>query len=128
MIYGSVLLKFVKSCVVGCSGMVIDFAVTWALKDKLHINKYIANSCGFALAASSNYVWNRVWAFESRSVQVAREYLLFFAVALVGLGINNLILWLLADKLKLNFYLSKAAATGIVCCWNFGMNFWVTFR
>jgi putative flippase GtrA len=121
------ILKFVKFCVVGFSGLAIDFAITWLLKEKLRINKYIANSCGFMLAASSNYVWNRMWTFESHDAHIAREYLSFVGVALVGLCISNLIVWALADKLKINFYLSKILAIGIVTCWNFSMNFLVTF-
>ncbi|MCL1932749.1 MAG: GtrA family protein, partial [Candidatus Azobacteroides sp.] len=56
-------LKLLKFCVVGFSGMIIDFGTTWFLKEKIKINKYIANSCGFILAASSNYFWNRIWTF-----------------------------------------------------------------
>jgi putative flippase GtrA len=72
-------------------------------------------------------LWNRLWTFQSHNTHIAREYLSFFAVALVGLGINNLIIWLLTDKLKLNFYLSKLFAIGIVILWNFTMNFLYTF-
>ena len=120
-------LKFLKFCCVGFSGMIIDFGVTWILKEKARINRYISNTCGFILAASSNYLLNRIWTFESNNERVTVEYLMFFTVALAGLGINNLILWFLSDKMKLNFYLSKIFATGVVTLWNFGMNFLFTF-
>jgi putative flippase GtrA len=121
------ILKFVKFCVVGLSGMVIDFGVTWSLKEKIKINAYLANSCGFILAASSNYILNRIWAFESHNEAIVIEYISFFTIALVGLGLNNLILWLFTSKLKINFYLSKLFAIGFVTLWNFGMNFVFTF-
>ncbi|NDV46481.1 GtrA family protein [Paludibacter sp. 221] len=121
------ILKFLKFCVVGFSGMIVDFGVTWILKEKMKLNRYIANSCGFVLAASSNYMLNRIWTFESRNPEIATEYLSFFIISLIGLGLNNLILWLFSDKLKLNFYLSKVLATGVVTLWNFGMNFLFTF-
>ena len=116
-----------KFCVVGLSGMVIDFGTTWILKEKVKINRYIANTCGFILAASSNYLFNRLWTFESQSKDIAAEYVSFFAIALVGLGINNLVLWFLSDKKNHHFYLSKIIATGVVTLWNFGMNFVFTF-
>ena len=127
MINNIVFLKFIKFCVVGFSGMIIDFGATWLLKEKVKINKYLANSCGFVLAASSNYILNRIWTFESQNSKIATEYFSFFAISLVGLGLNNLFLWILSDKLKLNFYLSKLIATAIVTLWNFGMNFFFTF-
>jgi putative flippase GtrA len=45
----------------------------------------------------------------------------------LGLGINNLVIYLLHGKLKLNFWLSKVAAIGIVTIWNFTMNYFFTF-
>ena len=128
MINNIVFLKFIKFCVVGFSGMIIDFGTTWLLKEKVKINKYLANSCGFVLAASSNYILNRIWTFESKNSEIATEYFSFFAISLIGLGLNNLFLWILSDKLKLNFYLSKIIATVIVTLWNFLMNFLFTFK
>jgi putative flippase GtrA len=121
-------LKFIKFCIIGFSGMLVDFGLTWLLKEKWHINKYIANSSGFIAAASSNYLLNRIWTFESHSPQIIAEYLSFLAISIVGLALNNLIIWILSDKLKGNFYVSKIIATGIVTLWNFGMNARFTFK
>ena len=120
--------KFVKFCVVGLSGMVIDFGTTWLLKEKIKVNKYIANSTGFILAASSNYLFNRFWTFHSENPRIATEYMSFILISAVGLAINNLIIFLLNEKMKLNFYLSKLFAIGVVTIWNFFMNYMITFR
>ena len=121
------ILKFLKFCVVGFSGVVVDFSTTWILKEKLKFNPYIANSCGFILAASSNYLLNRIWTFESQNQQIAGEYASFFIIALIGLGINNFVVWVLYSKMRLNFYFSKLFAIGVVTLWNFGMNYIFTF-
>jgi len=121
-------LKFLKFCAVGFSGMLIDFSTTWLLKEKVRINKYIANSTGFILAATSNYIWNRLWTFQSEDSHIATEYFTFILISVAGLGINNFVIFLLNDKLKINFYLSKLIAIGVVTVWNFLMNFMITFR
>jgi putative flippase GtrA len=121
------LLKFLKFCVVGLSGMVIDFSTTWLLKEKAKANKYIANSTGFILAATSNYIWNRLWTFQSGNDEIVVEYFSFILISVVGLGINNFVIYLLNDRLKINFYLSKLLAIGVVTVWNFLMNFLITF-
>lgn len=108
--------------------MFIDFGTTWLLKEKIRINKYLANSTGFILAASSNYFWNRFWTFHSENTQIATEYMSFILISLAGLVINNLIIFLLADKLRINFYLSKLFAIGVVTLWNFFMNYMFTFN
>lgn len=127
MIDNLFLLKFIKFCVVGASGMILDFGTTWVLKEKVKINKYIANSTGFLLAATSNYLLNRFWTFQSGNPQIAKEYLSFMGISIIGLGINNLVLFLLTEKMKLNFYLSKLFAIGVVTLWNFFMNYMITF-
>ena len=121
-------LKFLKFCLVGFSGMVIDFGTTWVLKEKIKLNKYISNSIGFILAATSNYVWNRIWTFESTDSGIVTEYLSFIGISIIGLVINNFVIYLLSDRLKMNFYLSKVFAIGVVTLWNFLMNFFFTFR
>lgn len=122
------LLRFVKFGVIGCSGMVVDFGVTWVCKEKLRWNKYLSNSLGFVLAATNNYIWNRLWTFHSTNKNVTREYGSFLLISVVGLGLNNLIIYLLHDHLHLNFYLAKIIAIGLVTIWNFGMNYLITFR
>jgi len=120
--------KFIKFCAVGFSGMVIDFSTTWLLKEKLRINKYVANSTGFILAATSNYLLNRFWTFNSLNPRIATEYLSFLTISVIGLAINNLVIYILNERLKLNFYLSKLFAIGVVTVWNFFMNYLITFR
>lgn len=123
----TIFLKFLKFGVVGFSGMLIDFGITWILKEKLKVNAYLSNSIGFISAASSNYFWNRVWTFESENKDIPLEYMSFIIISVVGLLINNLVIYLLTNKFKLNFYLAKLLAIGVVTIWNFGMNFLITF-
>lgn len=121
------LFKFLKFCVVGVTGTIIDFGLTWICKEKLKIPKFIANAIGFVVAATSNYILNRVWTWGSTNEQVGVEYVKFFGVSLIGLGLNTLILYLLHEKLKLNFWISKVFATGVVMIWNFLANHYFTF-
>jgi putative flippase GtrA len=128
MINDLLIQKFIKFCVVGFSGMFIDFGTTWLLKEKVKVNKYIANSAGFVLAATSNYLWNRYWTFQSVNSHMVTEYFSFIIISLIGLAINNLLIYLLSDKMKFNFYLSKLFAIGVVTVWNFVLNYLITFR
>lgn len=127
MIDKTLILKFLKFSVVGVSGTIVDFATTWFCKEKLRWNKYIANSLGFVLAATNNYIWNRVWTFQSTQSNISIEYGKFLFISLVGLGINNSVIYLLHGKLKFNFYFSKVLAIGVVLFWNFFMNYFFTF-
>ncbi len=122
------LLKFIKYCVVGFSGLLVDFGVTWICKERFKLNKYLSNSLGFTIAASSNYYLNRIWTFASVSERIAREFVLFFSISMIGLVLNNFFLFLFHEKMKLNFYFSKILAIGVVTVWNFIANYYVTFK
>ena len=121
------LLQLIKFCMVGGSGLVVDFGITYIFKELLKVNRYVANSIGFVCAATTNYILNRIWTFRSTDPQITRQYLLFLGIAVVGLGINNAVIYLLSDRLGLNFYLSKLVATVVVTVWNFLMNYFITF-
>ncbi|MCX8492243.1 MAG: GtrA family protein [Cyclobacteriaceae bacterium] len=123
-----IAVKFFRFVLVGVSGLIVDFGLTYLFKEKWKVNKYIANGVGFFSAATSNFFLNRSWTFASVDPDVGSQYAKFILFSLVGLLINSVIVWLLNDRLKKNFYLSKAAATIIVTLWNFLSNFLFTFR
>lgn len=123
----ALLIKFLKFGVVGASGVLVDFGVTWLLKEQARLNKYVANSTGFACAVVSNYILNRIWTFHSADPNVGVQFAKFALIALIGLGMNNAIIYFLNEKRAVPFYMSKLIATGVVMIWNFGANLMFTF-
>ncbi|MGD0710402.1 MAG: GtrA family protein [Bacteroidales bacterium] len=123
----AVFYKFLKFGIVGASGMVVDFSLTYFFKEIIKIQKYVANAIGFTVAATINYIFNRIWTFHSNDPQVTLQFFKFFFISVVGLGINTLILYILVSKYKKNFYLSKLFAIGVVLIWNFTINLLFTF-
>ena len=119
--------KLVKYGIVGIAGMFLDFFITWFCKEKLLLNKFISNSLGFSFAVVNNYLLNRFWTFQSSGVQISHQFIKFVAIALVGLMINNMLLYISLKKLKWNFYLIKLFVTAIVFFWNFSANSLITF-
>ncbi|MGN7205832.1 GtrA family protein [Pedobacter sp. SAFR-022] len=123
------LLSLIKFGFTGMSGLVIDFSVTWLLKDELHLNKFLANAAGFTMAVISNYIINRLWTFSERErTKVSRQFASFLMVSLVGLLLNSGFVYLFNEQLGLHFYLSKAIAIILVFFWNFSANYFFVFR
>ena len=121
-------IKFIKFGIVGASGVGVDFGITWLCKEQLRLNKYVANSTGFLCAVVSNYLLNRVWTFHSEDPAVAMQFSKFLLASLIGLGINNGIIYLLNERFGVKFYASKLIATGVVTLWNFWANYTFTFQ
>ena len=122
------IFKLFKFIIVGFFGLFIDFGLTVICKEKLSLNKYLSNSIGFLLAVSSNYFLNRVWTFGSKNPEIIVEFSSFFFVSIIGLLINNSILWLIHNKMGINFYLAKFGAILVTTFWNFFANYFFTFQ
>ena len=119
------IIKFLKYGIVGFSGMAIDFSITYILKEKLKVHRYLASSAGFAAAATTNWILNRIWTFQSHNPELMQEYGTFVIIAITGLGFNNLFLWLFEKRI--NFYWAKLFAIGVTMIWNFFANYFLTF-
>lgn len=121
------IFKFIRFCVVGFSGMLIDYSLTYLGKEKLKINKYVANGVGFLFAATSNFLLNQYWTFEDKNPDDLIQFSQYLFVALIGLGINTAVIYLLVNKKDMNFYLAKLIAIAVAIIWNFTANYNFTF-
>lgn len=121
------VLKVIKFCLVGGSGMVLDFALTYLLKEKIKIHRYIANAIGFIFAASSNFALNRFWTFENHNQDVYQQLGSFLLFSMIGLGINSFFLFFF-EKRNYHFYVSKFLAILLTTIWNFTSNYFFTFH
>jgi|SRR5450759_1968596 len=119
------IFKFLKFGIVGLSGLIVDFSITILLKEKLKIHRYISNSAGFTIAASSNYLLNRIWTFESNNPGILTEYSTFIIISIIGLIINNLFLYIFEKRVK--FYFAKFLAILVTSIWNFLANYYLNF-
>jgi putative flippase GtrA len=120
-------LKLLKFGVVGFVGLIVDFSITYICKEKLKIHKYVSSSLGFSIATATNYRLNRLWTFERHDAATMTQFGKYFMICLVGLALSNILIYLLNDKLKWNFYVAKACAIIIVSLWNFFANYLYTF-
>lgn len=122
------LVRVIRFGITGGIGFCIDFAITYLCKEKLRWNKYMANTIGFTLAVINNYIINRAWTFQSKDPRIAKQFLFFLVISLVGLLLNTLFLYYLHEKKSKHFYLSKLMAVLLVFIWNFSANSLLTFH
>ncbi len=138
------ITRFLKFAVVGALGALVDFGVFNLISLLFDMDTLPANVISFTTAVCSNFIWNRYWTYpDSRAKPLGRQLIQFFAVNLVGLGINTTIVLLLkspmtgllvavSPALGLSFVaatqeqigknMAKVVATGVVMFWNFFIN------
>ena len=117
-----------RFALVGISGLLVDFSVTWMMKEALYVDAYLANASGFVLAASGNFYLNKKWTFHDSDTRVFKQYLCFFLIALFGLLLNSALLYLFYGHWGISCYFAKLMAVALVFFWNFLANSLITFK
>jgi dolichol-phosphate mannosyltransferase len=88
-------VQLFKFGLVGASGYVVNLAVFGLLAGPLGLHHIPAAIGAFVVAVTNNFAWNREWTFRARDGHPGFQAVRFFAVSLVGLGLNLAILELL---------------------------------
>ena len=114
------LLQIFKFIIVGGTATVIDFVVLFILKEFIGLNEIVANTISFTVSVIYNYIASVKWVFDvDQDKNKSKQFITFIIFSIIGLLINNLILWICRDKLSIYYLIGKAIATGIVMVFNF---------
>jgi putative flippase GtrA len=126
---GSLLQQFSRYLVVGGLAFVIDFGLLYLLTEFAGLHYLISAAIAFLFGLLTNYCLSRLWVFDRRTMEnVAMEFVIFAVIGIVGLGLNEVILWFVREKIHFHYMLAKAVSTGILLIWNFGARKSVLFR
>ena len=114
-------MQLFRYVVVGGVSFVVDYGLLYLLTERAGIHYLLSATCSFLAGLTVNYLISIRWVFgRSRSGSRLTEFLLFGVIGVVGLLLNNLLLWLLTDGLQLHYMVSKLVTALLVLCWNFG--------
>lgn len=115
------MIKLIKQLfkfgIVGATAFLIDYGI-FALLTYLGIHYLIAQIISFILSLIFNYWASIKWVFDAKK-QTPKEIGLFMGLSVIGLGINELLLYIGVDKLGYHELIVKLLATIIVMIYNF---------
>ncbi|HEX3032680.1 MAG TPA: glycosyltransferase family 2 protein [Bacillota bacterium] len=115
--------RFWKFCLVGLSGVVVNFAVYILLVEGARLNVVLAGILSALVAMFSNFWLNdRITWKQQKGQSLYIRLAKFYIYCSLGITINALILALLHDKLGLNYLLSNLAGIIVATLWNFSAN------
>jgi putative flippase GtrA len=77
-----------RFALVGASGYVVNLAVFAALVHGVGIDYRLAAVAAFVTAVTNNYVWNRMWTFDSRYSSLAFQAPRFLAVSVAAFFVS----------------------------------------
>jgi putative flippase GtrA len=126
------LKRFLRFCIVGTVGTILDFGLLFFFKNQLGIALLLANSLSYSAGILNNYFLHRAWTFpRGKKTDNWVELIQFVVVSLVGLMINNAIMFLASSwipEIEYQTQIAKLLATFSTLAWNYTANRQWTFK
>lgn len=120
--------QFLRYAVVGGLAFAVDAGLLWALTALAGIYYLLSAAISFTAGLVVNYLLSRFWVFDRRTLSsTTLEFTIFTLIGIVGLGLNQLLMWGFTEKLGVYYLLSKCFAAGFVLLWSFGARKWALF-
>jgi putative flippase GtrA len=114
-----------KFGLVGGTGYVVNLVVFALLTQAADMHHIPAAVIAFCVAVSNNFLWNRHWTFQATDGHAGHQGARFFAVSLLGLAFNLVLLELLISVAGLGEVPSQALAVAAAMPVNFvGNKLW----
>jgi putative flippase GtrA len=114
-----------KFGLVGGSGYLINLGVFALLAGNFGLHHTAAAVGAFAVAVTSNFLWNRHWTFGPGDGPAHFQAARFFTVSLASLGLNLVVLEALLGSTSISELAAQAIAVAVAMPFNFlGNKLW----
>ena len=112
--------QLVKFGIVGVIAFVIDYGLLVVLTELAGVNYLISATISFAVSVVFNYVASMRYVFARREdMSRHREFVIFVGLSVVGLLINDALMYLGTDIMGISYLVVKLFATVVVMAWNY---------
>ena len=128
------LEQIIKFGMVGFLCFFIDYGIMVALTELCGIDSTVSSGISFSVSVVVNYILSITVVFDAdKEANKAAQFIIFVILSLIGLGINQLIMWLGTDWLeglmlqsqmlsafaRYAYMIVKIFATAVVMVYNF---------
>lgn len=114
------IAQLMKFGVVGGIAFLIDYGLMVALTELCGINYLISATISFTVSVVFNYFASMRYVFRHKEgMSRRREFIIFVVLSIIGLGINNILMWLGTSLLGITYLITKIFATAAVTIYNF---------
>ena len=118
--------RFLKFCVVGASGAVVNLGFLALFVQVVHMDKVWAQVPSYQISIWSNFAFNEFWTFSDRRTPGVKSFFIravkFNLVSQIGWGINLGVYALALKVAGINYIVSQVIAIAIATMWNFFSN------
>ena len=114
------LIQLFRYTFVGGIAFIFDFSTLYLLTEFFQVYYLISAAIAFLLGLTINYVLSIFWVFKTRVIKSKwLEFGIFALIGIIGLGLNELIIWTFTEYVGFHYMASKIVSTVIIYLWNF---------
>lgn len=112
--------QFFRYFLVGGLAFIVDFTLLFLLTEFGHLYYLLSASIAFVAGVTVNYALSISWVFSYRSVENRmQEFAMFTIIGIIGLVMNDALMWVFTELLGLHYLGSKAVAAALIFVFNF---------
>ena len=112
--------QFAKFGVVGVFAFVIDYGLLVILTEFAGLNYLVSATVSFVVSVAFNYVASMRYVFTRKeNMNRVAEFAIFITLSVVGLLINDGLMYVGCEFLGISYLITKLFATAVVMVWNF---------
>ena len=102
-VHSKIFKQLFRFGIVGFTAFLIDAGLLFILTEFCHIHYLISSIISFVVSLVYNYILSIFWVFDVQKKQTYKEVLLFIILSIIGLGLNQLIMYLGVDLLHIYY-------------------------
>lgn len=112
--------QFGKFAIVGLMSLAVDYALLMFLVEACKADLFFSTTVSFIASVIVNYVLSMKYVFDHREgMSRKREFTIFAILSAVGLGLNDLYMFVGVTILNIGYQAMKLISTFLVTWYNF---------
>ena len=112
--------QFGKFAIVGLTSLAVDYALLMFLVEACEADLFFSTTVSFIVSVIINYVLSMKYVFDHREgMSRKREFTIFTILSVIGLGLNDLYMFVGVTFLSIGYQAMKAIATFLVTWYNY---------
>lgn len=125
----SFFIQFIRYFGVSGICLLVDAGILFVLTKYAGINYLISTFIGYTVGLVLNYILSVTWVFKTkRLANKPMEFGIFVVIGLIGMAINQGVMWICTDLIGLYFMLSRLISAAIGHTWKFFARKYILFH
>lgn len=116
------ILQYAKFAVVGITSLMLDYGVLVFLTENtaFGLDYFQASAFSYTISIFVNYILSMKYVFQGREdMSRMKEASIFFVLSLIGLFLNQMVMWFAVECLGIYYALAKLLSTLMVTNYNY---------